>query len=406
MRPEALEAFSEAAVQVGNPSSLHTAGRSAKLRVEDARDTIAAAAGAHPSEIIFTAGGTESDNLALKGLYWSRNQDPATPRRRIVLTGIEHHAILDTAEWLETHEAAELDFVPVDSRGRVDVAAWEEAITRDPDTVALATMMWANNEVGTVQPIHELAALCAKNQVPFHTDAVQAFGAVPVNFADSGATTMAISGHKIGAPVGIGALAVRRDATLIPVLHGGGQERDIRSGTIAAPLILSFAAACAAVSNDQQHTIEAEAKLRDELIDGIRVQVPQALLMGDEDRDPETGIELAPGTRRLPGNVNFSFPGCEGDSLLFGLDMAGVESSTGSACTAGVSRPSHVLMAMGFDEDVARSTQRFTLGHTTVPEDVEKVLDVIGGVYRAASNAGMAGHDSHIKTANSHRPKN
>ncbi|MFC7402018.1 cysteine desulfurase family protein [Citricoccus sp. GCM10030269] len=406
IRPAALEAFTVSTQSIGNQSSLHQSGRHAKLRVETARDALAATLGAHSSEIIFTSGGTESDNLALKGLYWARRDESGAQipaRNRIVLTGLEHHAVLDTATWLETHEGARLDFVRVGPDGMVDLDEWRSTLARDPESVAVATLMWTNNEIGTIQPVAEAAAIAAEYGVPFHTDAVQAFGTVPVDFSASGATTMAVTGHKIGAPVGVGALLVRRDAVLTPVQHGGGQERDIRSGTIPAALIEAFAAAATEAHANLDTERERVGALRDRLIEGIRAVIPDAQLTGAEDRDPQTGEKLPAGTRRAPGNAHFIFPGCEGDSILFGLDMAGVEASTGSACSAGVPRPSHVLVALGIDEDLARSVQRFSLGHTSTVEDVDHVLSVLPEVHASALRAGMAGHASSIETANSQR---
>lgn len=406
-RQAALEAFAELSARGGNASALHSSGRGAKLAVEDARDRLASTLGAHASEIIFTAGGTEADNLALKGLWWARRAQtgPAAERRRILLTGIEHHAVLDTVSWLEEYEGAELEFIPVSATGRVDEEAWRAALADAPETIALATLMWANNEIGTVQPVERLAQACREAGVPFHVDGVQAFGILDVDFARLGATTLAISGHKIGAPVGIGALVTRRDAVVTPLLHGGGQERDIRSGTLPGPLIAAFAAAAEEATAQLPAERERLAGLRDALIERIQTAIPDARVQGELDVDPDTGEPLAPGTRRLPGNVHFCFPGCEGDSLLFGLDMARVESSTGSACTAGVSRPSHVLIAAGADEATARSTQRFSLGHTSSAADVDHVLDVLPAVYEQARRAGMAGEDSRIRTANSHRSR-
>lgn len=410
IRPVALEAFTASSLSLGNQSSLHQSGRAAKLRVETAREALADAVGAHPSEVIFTSGGTEADNLALKGLYWARRDaarlDAAGGQgvrscHRIVLTGLEHHAILDTATWLETHEGAELDVVPVHPDGLVDLGAWREALSRDPGSIAVATLMWVNNEIGTVQPIAEAAAIAAEYGVPFHTDAVQALGAVPVHFQASGATTLAVTGHKIGAPVGVGALLVRREATLTPVLHGGGQERDIRSGTIPAALIEAFAAAATQAHARLPAERDRLGALRDRLIEGIRELLPEARLAGPEDLDPQSGERVPPGSRRSPGNIHFIFPGCEGDSILFGLDMVGVEASTGSACSAGVPRPSHVLLALGVGEEEARSVQRFSLGHTSTAADVEQVLAVLPQVYASARRAGMAGHTSTITTANS-----
>jgi cysteine desulfurase len=383
---EALAALTRELARTGNPSSLHGAGRRARRSVEDARETLAAAAGAHPSEVIFTSGGTEADNLAVKGMYWSRlAEDPR--RRRILCSAVEHHAVLDTVEWLERHEGAEISWLPVDAQGVLDLDALQAELLREPESIALVTVMWANNEVGSIQPIHRIVELAHAVGVPVHSDAVQAFGSVPVNFRASGLDAMSISGHKIGGPVGVGALVLGRSVKLTPVQHGGGQERDVRSGTLDTASIAAFAAAAdSAVTN-----LEAEAArisgLRDRLIAGVRGAVPGAVLRGPE------------GAGRLPGNAHFTFPGCEGDSLLFLLDLAGVESSTGSACTAGVPRPSHVLLAMGLDEETARGAQRFTLGHPSTEADVDTLLAALPDAYARARQAGMAGHESSIQTA-------
>ncbi|WP_104179107.1 cysteine desulfurase family protein [Arthrobacter sp. B0490] len=386
----ALAALTRELSRSGNPSSLHGSGRRARRSVEEARETVAAAAGAHASEVIFTSGGTEADNLAIKGLYWARRDaDPA--RTRIISSSVEHHAVQDTVEWLERHEGAEVLWLPVDGAGVVSLDALRAALAEAPGRTALVTVMWANNEVGTVQPVRAVVDEAARYGVPVHSDAVQAFGALPVSFAASGLATMAVSAHKIGGPVGVGALLVGRSVTLTPVQHGGGQERDIRSGTLDGAGIAAFAAA----ADDAVAHLGAEsarlAGLRDRLIAGILREVPDAVLRGVPHPAPE-------GTR-LPGNAHFTFPGCEGDSLLFLLDLAGIESSTGSACTAGVPRPSHVLLAMGLTEDEARGAQRFSLGHTSTPDDVDAVVGAIGEAYARARKAGMAGHASTIQTA-------
>ena len=382
----ALAALTRELARTGNPSSLHGSGRRARRAVEDARETIATAAGAHPSEVIFTSGGTESDNLAVKGMYWSRVAgDPK--RRRILCSAVEHHAVLDTVEWLERHEGAEVSWLPVDSQGVLDLDVLETELARDPGTVALVTVMWANNEVGTIQPVRRVVELAHAAGVPVHSDAVQAFGSVPVHFKDSGLDAMSISGHKIGGPVGVGALLLGRAVSLTPVQHGGGQERDVRSGTLDTASIAAFAAAAEAVTAALPGEATRIAALRDHLIDGVRERVPEAVLRG------------APNEGRLPGNAHFTFPGCEGDSLLFLLDLAGVESSTGSACTAGVPRPSHVLLAMGLDEETARGAQRFSLGHASTEADVEALLRALPEAYSRARQAGMAGHESSIQTA-------
>ncbi|MBN9128558.1 MAG: cysteine desulfurase [Paenarthrobacter ureafaciens] len=386
MSAEALAVMTRELARTGNPSSLHSAGRRARRTVEEARETLAAAAGAHPSEVIFTSGGTEADNLAVKGLYWSR-RDADPKRTRILCSAVEHHAVMDAVEWLERHEGAEVAWLPVDAQGVVRLDAVESEIERDPGSVALVTVMWANNEVGSIQPIPDVVRLAARHGIPVHADAVQAFGAVPLDFRSSGLAAMSVSGHKIGGPVGVGALFLGRAVSLTPVQHGGGQERDVRSGTLDTPAIAAFAAAAeAAVAN-----LDGEAgrlgSLRDRLIAGVQKAIPEAVLRG------------APAQGRLPGNAHFTFPGCEGDSLLFLLDLAGVESSTGSACTAGVPRPSHVLLAMGLDEDTARGAQRFTLGHSSTDADVEALLKALPDAYARARQAGMAGHESSIQTA-------
>lgn len=354
--------------------------------MEDAREALAAAAGAHPSEVIFTSGGTESDNLAVKGLYWSRaGENPA--RRRILCSAVEHHAVMDTVEWLERHEGAEVTWLPVDGDGLVDLAFLEAELSRGPDTIALVTLMWANNEVGTIQPVERVVELAHAVGVPVHSDAVQAFGSLQVDFKASGLDAMSVSGHKIGGPVGVGALLLGRSVKLTPVQHGGGQERDVRSGTLDTASIAAFAAAARTAVANLDIESERITTLRDRLIDGVREHVPEAILRG------------APAGGRLPGNAHFTFPGCEGDSLLFLLDLAGVESSTGSACTAGVPRPSHVLLAMGLNEETARGAQRFTLGHSSKAGDVDALLAALPNAYARARQAGMAGHESSIQTA-------
>lgn len=382
----ALAALTRELTRTGNPSSLHSAGRRARRSVEDARETIAAAAGAHPSEVIFTSGGTESDNLAVKGLYWSRMAGNPK-RRRILCSAVEHHAVLDTVEWLERHEGAHVTWLPADANGLVDLDVLAAELEQDPESISLVTVMWANNEVGTIQPVSRVVELAHAAGVPVHSDAVQAFGSVPVDFRASGLDAMSISGHKIGGPVGVGALLLGRSVKLTPVQHGGGQERDVRSGTLDTASIAAFAAAAQAAVESLPQESARLAALRDELIDGVHAAVPEAVLRG------------APGGGRLPGNAHFTFPGCEGDSLLFLLDLAGVESSTGSACTAGVPRPSHVLLAMGLDEETARGAQRFTLGHTSTQADVQALLAALPDAYARARQAGMAGHESSIQTA-------
>ncbi|MFG2745614.1 MULTISPECIES: cysteine desulfurase family protein [Streptomyces] len=379
MLPEAAEALTAQLSVTGNASSLHASGRRARRTVEEARETLAEALGARPSEVVLTSGGTEADNLAVKGLYWSRRDaDPARPRTRVLASPVEHHAVLDAVHWLGEHEGATIEYLPVDSHGRVHPDALREAIARDPHDVALATVMWANNEIGTVMPIRELADVAAEFDVPLHSDAVQAFGQVPVDFAASGLAAMTVSGHKIGGPYGIGALLLGRDQTPVPVLHGGGQERHVRSGTLDVPAIASFAVAGRLAAEQREWFAREIGALRDSLVEAVRTAVPDAILGGDP----------APGGR-LPANAHFTFPGCEGDSLLLLLDAQGIECSTGSACTAGVAQPSHVLLATGTDPDLARGTLRFSLGHTSTEADVEAVAKAIGPAVERARAAGL-----------------
>lgn len=276
---EALAALTRELARTGNPSSLHGSGRRARRSVEDARESIAAAAGAHPSEVIFTSGGTEADNLAVKGLYWARRgENPA--RTRILCSAVEHHAVLDTVEWLERHEAAEVSWLPVDSSGVVDLDVLKSELSRDPESIALVTVMWANNEVGTIQPVHKVVELAHAAGVPVHSDAVQAFGSVPVDFRGSGLDAMSVSGHKIGGPVGVGALLLGRAVKLTPVQHGGGQERDVRSGTLDTASIAAFAAAAEAVTKDLPQEAARIAGMRDRLIAGVLEAIPDAVLRG------------------------------------------------------------------------------------------------------------------------------
>ncbi|MFF3343903.1 cysteine desulfurase family protein [Streptomyces sp. NPDC002779] len=375
MLPEAAEALTAQLGVTGNASSLHAAGRRARRTVEEARETLAEALGARPSEVVFTSGGTEADNLAVKGLYWARRDaDPA--RTRVLASPVEHHAVLDAVHWLGEHEGATVEYLPVDEHGRVHPEALREAIARNPDDVALATVMWANNEIGTILPVRELAQAAAEFGIPLHADAVQAVGQLPVDFAASGLAAMTVSGHKIGGPYGIGALILGRDQAPVPVLHGGGQERQVRSGTLDVPAIASFAVAGRLAAEQHEWFAREIGGLRDDLIAAVRTAVPDAILGGDP-------------VDRLPANAHFMFPGCEGDSLLLLLDAQGIECSTGSACTAGVAQPSHVLLATGTDPDLARGTLRFSLGHTSTDADVDAVAQAIGPAVERARAAGL-----------------
>jgi cysteine desulfurase len=378
MRPEAIAAMTEELGQLGNPSSLHAAGRRARRVVEESREQLAEVFGARPSEIVFTSGGTEADNLAVKGLYWARREGPrpGEKRHRVLTTSVEHHAVLDSVRWLGETQGAETVWLATGADGLVAPDALRAAIASAPERAALVSVMWANNEVGAIQPIRELAAVAHEYGVPFHTDAVQAAAQLPVDFAASGADALTVTGHKLGGPVGVGALILARGAAPAPVLHGGGQERDIRSGTLDTPAIRAFAVAAEACARQRDDEAERVGALRDDLVRQVLAAAPDAVLNGPP-----------PGPDRLPGNAHFSFPGCEGDALLMLLDANGIACSTGSACTAGVAEPSHVLLAMGADDARARGSLRFSLGYTSTSRDVDALGLVIREVVDRARRA-------------------
>ncbi len=378
MLPAAVEALAEQSQQVGNASSLHTSGRAARAVVEESRERIASVLGARPSEVVFTSGGTEADNLAVKGTHAARlAADPA--RTRLVVSGIEHHAVLDPVEFLVA-SGASVSWLEPDRCGHIAADDLRRVLDERADDVALVSVMWANNEVGTVQPVAELAAVAHEHGIPFHTDAVQAVAHLPVRFDESGADLMTVTGHKVGGPLGVGALLARRDAKLVPLAHGGGQERQLRSGTLDVPGIRSLAVALEETVAIRDVEAKRVMVLRDRLLEGalglgLGVKVSGCWTAGD-------------GTRRLPGNAHLVVPGCEGDSLLYLLDAAGVECSTGSACQAGVPQPSHVLLAMGLSEAEARGALRLTLGHTSTEADVDAFLAALPAVVERARRAG------------------
>ncbi|ROQ41383.1 cysteine desulfurase [Frondihabitans sp. PhB188] len=367
MLPAAIDAYTDALHAVGNPSSIHSAGQNAKRVLEEARERVADSLGCDPIEVVFTSGGTESVNLAVKGLWWARQAD--RPRPRILVPGGEHHATVDTVEWLERYEGAVIEWIPLDALGRVSLEFLRRALA-EHDDVALVTLLWANNEVGTLQPVDQVVALAAEYGVPVHSDAVAAYGQVPIDFRASGLDALSVSAHKIGGPIGIGALVLSRTATVVPLIHGGGQQRQVRSGTQDAPAAVAFAVAARAPHQPYD-------ALRDRVIAGVRAAVPSAVLQGDP-------------VDRLPGNAHFTFPGCEGDSLLFLLDAAGVSVSTGSACQAGIPEASHVLLAMGLSDDEARGALRITVGHTTTEADVDALLAALPDAVARATRAGYA----------------
>jgi cysteine desulfurase len=379
MLPEAVEAMVAELGQVGNPSSLHTSGRRARRVVEESREQLAASVGALPSEVIFTSGGTESDNLAVKGTYRIRRAADHR-RRRVLASSVEHHAVLDAVQWLADHEDAEAVWLPVDRLGRVDLAALRAEIERDPDSVALVSVMWANNEVGTLQPVSEVVAAAHEYGIPVHSDAVQAVGQVPVDFAASGLDLLSLSGHKLGGPHGAGALIAVRSAQLSPLVHGGGQERQVRSGTLDEPAIRALAVAATISVSRQPQTAARVTALRQALITGVRAAVPETVVHGDPDP-----------AGRLPGVANLAFVGCDGDSLLYLLDARQIECSTGSACQAGLPQPSHVLLAMNVEPELVRGALRLTLGHTSTAADVEAAVAALPAAVTRARGAVVAG---------------
>jgi cysteine desulfurase len=384
LHPDAIAAMNAQYLLVGNANSLHGPGRAARRVVEESREALAAAFGARPSHVVFTGGGTEADNLAVKGLYWARHAED--PRRvRVVAAKIEHHAVLDAVHWLADHEGAEVTWLPVETDGSVCPESLEKALAADPETVALVTLMWANNEVGTVLPIAEHVEVAHRHGVPFHSDAIQAAGHLPVDFAASGLDAMTVTAHKLGGPIGVGALLLGRETRLTALQHGGGQERDVRSGTLDTPAIAGFAAAAAAAQAVQPEEYARLTGLRDRLIAGVLAAVPDAILSGPPLADrPDTAAD------RLPGIAHFCFPGCEGDSLLLLLDARGISCSTGSACSAGIAQPSHVLLAMGASEELARGSLRFSLGRTSTEADVDALLEALPAVVTRARAAGLS----------------
>ncbi|MDX2375548.1 cysteine desulfurase [Microbacterium sp. LRZ72] len=381
LRPEARDAWLEATRVAGNASSIHGAGQDARRLLEDAREQVAAAVGCEPIEVVFTSGGTESVNLAVRGLWRARRA--ATEASGIVLPDAEHHATLDAVRWLEAAEQAPVFAVPVDEAARVSSTAFSRAVAQPG--VALATVLAANNEVGSLQPLPELAMASSDAQVPLHVDAVGAFGHTPLSFSElrgtasgaTGLTAMSVSAHKVGGPVGVGALVVSRHATLEPLLHGGGQQRGIRPGTQDVAGAAAFAIAARLAVAELAEESDRLAGLRERLEAGVRAAMPEAIVSGH-------------GVERLPGHLHVILPGAQGDSLLLLLDMAGIAVSTGSACQAGVPEPSHVLLAMGADEQLARGALRFTLGRTTTEADIDAVLHALPAAYERARRAGLS----------------
>jgi len=358
MVEDALIAMTAQLARLGNPSSLHTHGRATRKTLEDAREVIAIEVGCLPSEVIFTASGTEANNTALKGLYWKGRDNG---RHVVVISAIEHHAIIDPAHWLQEHEGAEIITIPVNADGVVDLDFLSHLIATRGNEIAVISIMHSNNETGVLQPIRKVVEIAG--EIPVHTDAVQSFKKTPLSFSQLGVYAMTLSAHKIGGPLGIGALILRKAVEIPALLHGGGQEREIRSGTLNAPAIVGFAAAAKSKHYDVAHV----ASLRDSFIAGINAAIPDATINGIS-------------SDRLPGIVNVTFPGTQSDTLLLLMDGQRVSCSTGSACSAGVHEASHVLLAMGHSEVSAQSSLRFSFGATSTYADCDFVVSVLPDV--------------------------
>ena len=361
--------------KVGNASSLHTPGRAVRKDVEEARESLSRLVGSAPSEIIFTGSGTEANNLAIKGFYWHRrNADPA--RKIVVISEFEHHAVLDPVEWLAGHEGAEVIRIPILPTGFVDLDFLRKVVAQRGSEIAVIALMHSNNEIGTIQPILEVVDIAG--EIPVHSDAVQSFGKVDFSFSELGLTSATISAHKIGGPLGVAALILKRGLDLTPILHGGGQERDIRSGTLNAPAIVSFVAAAEFALAHRDENRDRIRDLKRNLTRSIREQIPDIWVNGG-------------GEPSLPGILNVTFPGTESDGLLLLLDAEGIACSTGSACSAGVPRPSHVLLAMGLSDRDAQSSLRFSLGVSNTPAEIDKFASVIKSVVDRARAALVRG---------------
>ena len=363
----AIDALNTQMRKLGNASSVHNPGRAVRKDVEDARHKLSELVGANPSEIIFTGSGTEANNLAIKGFFWQ-----APERNVIVTSAFEHHAILDPVEWLVEHEAAEEIRIPITKAGVIDLDFLKNIVATRGSEIAVISVMHSNNELGSIQPIAEVVKIAGN--IPVHTDAVQSFGKVEFDFAKLGVTAATISAHKVGGPLGIAVLILKRGLDLTPILHGGGQEREIRSGTLNAPSIVAFTAAAEFAIANREVNFTKIRELRDYFIAGLKKCVPDVTI--NSIADPA-----------LPGIVNATFPGTESDALLLLLDTEGISASAGSACSAGVPRPSHVLVALGLSESDADASLRISIGTTNTKAEIDQVLTVMPSVVERARNA-------------------
>ena len=365
----AMAALNNQLKKLGNASSLHSAGRSVRKDLEQGREEIALAIDCAPSEVIFTASGTEANNLAIKGLFWKGAKD----NKKVIITStFEHHAVMDPIVWLAEHEGAQVVGIKVDRKGFIDLTELKEAVEKHKGKVALISIMHSNNEVGTIEDIAQIVKIAG--DIPVHSDCVQSFGKVDLSFKKLGLTAATISAHKIGGPLGVAALILEKGLDIEPILHGGGQERDIRSGTFNAPGIVAFtAAATEAIENRTERELKVR-ELKKELIQTIKKNVSDIVVNGDQEKS-------------LPGILSITFPKTDSEGLLLLLDAEGIACSTGSACSAGVQRPSHVLLAMGLSEDETTSTLRFSLSYTNTINEISRLGSVISSVVARSKSA-------------------
>ena len=374
VKPEVLDAmmpfFTE---KFGNPSSFYGISRETKMAVDNARAQVAKAINCDPNEVYFTGGGSEADNWAIKGIATAHMKKG----NHIITTKIEHHAVLHTCEFLEKF-GFEVTYLDVNEEGFIDLKQLESAIT---DKTILVSIMFANNEIGTIQPIKEIGAICREKKVLFHTDAVQAIGSVPVDVKEMNIDLLSLAGHKLYGPKGIGALYIRKGVRIDNLIHGGGQERGRRAGTENIPGVVGLGKAIEIATENIEENRARLTVLRDKLIDGILERIPYARLNGPR------------GDKRLPGNSNISFEFIEGESILLSLDFEGICASSGSACTSGSLDPSHVLLAIGLPHEKAHGSLRTTLGAASTEEDVEKLLNELQPIIERLRNMSPLWYD-------------
>lgn len=377
IRPSVLSAYSKALELIGNPASVHSFGQSSRMLLEEAREEIALNLDCDRSEVIFTSGGTESDNLAVKGIYWQRKS--VDPNRRLVITSAsEHHAVLEAVDWLVKEQGAEAIFVPLNALGEIDLGFLEDLLTKRAGEVALISIMWANNEIGVINPIKQVTEIAKKFSIPVHSDAIAAFGHTPISFSQSGLSALTITGHKVGSPVGIGALLLARDQKLSPLFQGGSHERGLRSGTPDAAAAKAFAISVAEAVAEREEKSVLHQKLIEQIIARVREVCKTVQVTGE-------------GAAKLPNVVHFRFQDVLGETLMFLLDQEGIAVSTGAACTAGVAEPSHVILALGGSEADALACIRVSLGHSSMASDVDAFLEAFPAAYLAATKAHLVG---------------